>query len=190
MSAWIEMISDDDAGPELKAILDRARTPVGTVDNVMRVHSLRPHTMDGHVALYKAALHNDNNTLPLWFLELVGTYTSLLNQCDYSYANHSANFADLLDDKDAADVMIESLKNETLEETFTGKELALLQYTRKLTLEPAKMIEEDVLAARNAGASDGEVLEVNQVCGYFCYVNRLLNGLGVTLQGDHVGYYR
>jgi len=184
------MITDENADPELIATLDRARTPVGTVDNVMRVHSLRPHTMDGHVALYKAVLHNDNNTLPLWFLELVGTYTSLLNKCDYSYANHSANFADLLDDKDAADIMIDALKFDTLEETFIGKELALLQYTRKLTVEPANMKQDDVLAAQHAGASDGEILEVNQVCGYFCYVNRLLNGLGVSLQGDHVGYYR
>ncbi len=190
MSAWIEIISDEDAGPELKATLDRARTPIGTVDNVMRVHSLRPHTMDGHVALYKAVLHNDSNTLPLWFLELVGTYTSMLNKCEYSYANHSVNFTDLLDDKNTADEMIESLKHDTLEETFAGKELALLQYTRKLTLDPANMKRDDILTAQNAGASDGEILEVNQVCGYFCYVNRLLNGLGVSLHGDHVGYYR
>ena len=49
MSAWIEMISDEDAGPELAEMLDLARTPHGTVDNVMRVHSLRPNTMKGHV---------------------------------------------------------------------------------------------------------------------------------------------
>jgi len=35
----------------------------------------------------------------------------------------------------------------------------------------------------------GEILEVNQVCAYFCYSNRTINGLGVTLSGDSVGYY-
>jgi uncharacterized peroxidase-related enzyme len=190
MTAWIEMIADENAGPELMVALSRARTPAGTVDNVMRVHSLRPHTMGAHVALYKAVLHNDNNTSPSWFLELVGTYTSLLNKCDYSYANHSANFTDLLGDQDKAKAMIDALRNDVFESVFHGKELALLKYTKKLTLAPVNMTERDIQDARDAGATDGEILEVNQVCGYFCYVNRLLNGLGVTLQGDHIGYYR
>ena len=55
MSAWIEMVTDEAASPDLKAALDEARTPHGTVDNVMRVHSLRPNTMRGHVKLYRAA---------------------------------------------------------------------------------------------------------------------------------------
>jgi alkylhydroperoxidase family enzyme len=59
---------------------------------------------------------------------------------------------------------------------------------RKLTLEPQKMEEADVEAARAAGASDAEIFEANQVCAYFNYSNRLLNGLGVTTQGDILGY--
>jgi len=48
----------------------------------------------------------------------------------------------------------------------------------------------DVSSARDVGATDGEILEVNQVCAYFNYSNRLLNGLGVTTQGDVIGYYK
>ena len=59
MAAWIEMISDDDASQELLDVLALARTPHGTVDNVMRVHSLRPNTMRGHVVLCQSALHDD-----------------------------------------------------------------------------------------------------------------------------------
>ena len=46
-----------------------------------------------------------------------------------------------------------------------------------------------ILKTALAGADDGEILEVNQVCAYFNYSNRLLNGLGVTTDGDQVGYY-
>ena len=52
------------------------------------------------------------------------------------------------------------------------------------------MVAEDVQRLQEAGASDGEILEVNQVCGYFSYANRLLNGLGVSLAGDVIGYYK
>ena len=48
------MLSDEMADNELKQALDEARTPHGTVDNVLRVHSLRPNTMKGHMVLYKS----------------------------------------------------------------------------------------------------------------------------------------
>ena len=51
------------------------------------------------------------------------------------------------------------------------------------------MTEGDVLALRQTGLDDGQILEANQIIGYFNYVNRLLNGLGVTTEGDVVGYY-
>ena len=52
------------------------------------------------------------------------------------------------------------------------------------------MVAEDVLSAKREGASDEEVLEVNQVCAYFNYSNRTLNGLGVSTEGDTIGYYQ
>ena len=58
------MIADGDADEDLRDALSSARTPHGTVDNVLRVHSLRPGTMRAHMALYRAVLHDDTNTLP------------------------------------------------------------------------------------------------------------------------------
>ena len=189
MTAWIRMIEDQDADPELLEILKLARTPHGTVDNVMRVHSLRPNTMKGHVILYRAALHDDANTLPMWLQEVIGSYVSLLNDCDYSYANHWANAKHLMGDDTKADAAESALKNRKPEDAFDGKTLALLRYAQKLTLTPGEMMRDDVTALTEAGVDDGEILEANQIIGYFNYVNRCLNGLGVTTEGDIVGYY-
>ena len=189
MTAWIRMIEDQDADPELLEVLKLARTPHGTVDNVMRVHSLRPNTMKGHVMLYRAALHDDANTLPMWLQEVIGSYVSLLNDCDYSYANHWANAKHLMEDDAKADAAEAALKNRKPDDAFDGKTLALLRYTQKLTLTPGEMVRDDVTALTEAGVDDGEILEANQIVGYFNYVNRCLNGLGVTTEGDIVGYY-
>ncbi len=110
MSAWIEMISDEDAGPELADMLDSARTPHGTVDNVMRVHSLRPNTMKGHVTLYRAALHDDTNTIPMWLQETISSYVSILNDCPYSLANHWKNAAHLIGDTEKATKVEQALR--------------------------------------------------------------------------------
>ncbi len=189
MSAWIEMISDEKADPELLETLSMARTPHGTVDNVMRVHSLRPNTMKGHVVLYRAALHDDGNTLPTWFQETVSSYVSILNECPYSLANHWANARHLIGDDARADAIEAAMHAHDLGQVFDGAELAMMRYAEKLTLSPGRMVQEDVTAMRDAGVDDGQILEVNQIIGYFNYVNRCLNGLGVTTDGDIVGYY-
>jgi len=189
MSAWIDMISDDDADEELLQTLKLARTPHGTVDNVMRVHSLRPNTMRGHVTLYRAALHDDANTLPTWLQETISSYVSILNECPYSLANHWANARHLIADDERADRIEKALHEDKPENAFEGPQLALMHYTRKLTRHPGQMVQDDVIQLQKNGYSDGEILEANQIIGYFNYVNRLLNGLGVSTEGDIVGYY-
>ncbi len=190
MSAWIHMIPDVEADARLKAMLDKARTPHGTVDTVMRVHSLRPATMEGHVTLYRSVLHSDDNALPFWFLEVVASYTSILNDCTYSLTHHFMNVRNLLKDQLRSDRIFTALKAHRPEDEFEGKELALLRYAGKLTTDVGKMVKSDFEALKIAGCADGEILEVNQVCAYFNYSNRLLNGLGCTTEGDVVGYYK
>ncbi len=189
MSAWIGMIADEDADGDLRDALDMARTPHGTVDNVMRVHSLRPNSMRGHVVLYRAALHDDANTLPLWLQETISSYVSLLNDCPYSFANHWSNARHLIGDDARADEIEQAMRTDKPDTVFDVGPAAMLRYARKLTLQPGDMAEADVIALREAGYDDGQILEANQIIGYFNYVNRCLNGLGVTTQGDIVGYY-
>jgi uncharacterized peroxidase-related enzyme len=189
MSAWIKMISDEDADPALLDVLKLARTPHGTVDNVMRVHSLRPNTMKGHVVLYRAALHDDANTLPTWLQETISSYVSILNDCPYSLANHWANARHLIADEARADAIEKALHARRPESVFEGRDLALMRHAEKLTLSPGRMAKADVEELRREGLDDGQILEANQIIGYFNYVNRLLNGLGVTTDGDVVGYY-
>ena len=52
------------------------------------------------------------------------------------------------------------------------------------------MNQSDVANLKSAGITDEEILEANQIICYFNYVNRTINGLGVTTKGDTVGYYK
>ena len=189
-AAWIHMIPLEQATGKLKEMYELALTPSGTVDNVMRAHSLRPHSMQGHLVLYRSALHNPDNTLPFWFLEVVASYVSMTNRCDYSLTHHWANARRLMQDPARAQQVHDALEAAQPERAFSGKELAFLNYARKLTAQVGAMARPDWVALKAAGCEDGEILEVNQVVAYFNYSNRLLNGLGVTTQGDVVGYYK
>ena len=161
MSSWIKMLSDEMADTELKQALDEARTPHGTVDNVLRVHSLRPNTMKGHMALYKSCLHDDTNTLPEWLQETISSYVSILNSCEYSLLNHWKNAEFSIRDKEKSDKIYFSLKKRKPQDCFTGVELALMQYAEKLTLRPSDIKRADVDNLRTAGLDDGQILEAN-----------------------------
>ena len=113
----------------------------------------------------------------------------MLNDCAYSYANHWKNAAHLIGDADRAGEIETALQARKPEQAFEGVELALMRYAEKLTLSPGDMVEADVAALRDAGLDDGAILEANQIICYFNYVNRSINGLGVTTAGDIVGYY-
>ena len=62
------------------------------------------------------------------------------------------------------------------------RERALVDYAIKLTKTPAKMQEADVQVLRDAGLDDRAILDANMICGYFAFVNRLADGLGVPLE--------
>lgn len=56
---------------------------------------------------------------------------------------------------------------------------ALCDYAVKLTLLPGKMNGADVEALRKHGFLDDQITVAAQVVGYFNYINRIANGLGV-----------
>ncbi len=62
------------------------------------------------------------------------------------------------------------------------RERAILDYAVKLTRRPREMEQTDVETLRRVGLEDGEILDVCQVTGYFAFVNRLADGLGVELE--------
>ena len=159
---WIKTIGLDKAEGKLLKLINRIKGPDDNVDNIMLAHSLRPHTMEGHMALYKHRLHNSANTLPKWLAEAIGVYVSELNNCHYCIDHHAAGLRRLLkDDGERADAIIEAIKHDEPAEALEGKELAALKYAGMLTRVPHAVGEAQINGLRNAGWDDGEILEIN-----------------------------
>lgn len=62
---------------------------------------------------------------------------------------------------------------------MSGTHQALYDYVIKLTLEPARCCQADVIALREVGASDLEIHATVQIAAYFNYINRVADSLGV-----------
>ena len=186
--SWIKTVSFEDATGRLKQLYQRVTGPNNNVDNIMMMHSLRPHTMEGHMAIYKYVLHHANNTIDKWFLEAIGTYVSYLNKCNYCFEHHYVGMERNLGDKARAQAIRAAIVDgDVSKASFDAKELAALAYAKKLTVDAGNMVEADVEALRAQGYDDGEILEINQVTAYFSYANRTVLGLGCSTDGDIIG---
>ena len=184
---WISTIAYDDAEGALKKLYDRIKGPDNNVDNIMLAHSLRPHSMEGHMALYKYVLHHPRNTLPKAYLETIGVWVSLLNECRYCVEHHFGGLARLLKDDTRAVAIRQAMEQRDLPGAFEGKDLAGLEYAENLTTNPAGVSREHIDNMRAAGFDDGQILEINQVAAYFAYANRMVLGLGINTDGDIIG---
>ncbi len=184
---WIQTVPYEAASGRLKQLYDRVKGPDDNVDNIMMSHSLRPHTMEGHMTLYKYVLHHSANTVPKWFLEAIGTYVSRLNGCDYCVEHHFEGMRRILGDDARAAALRAALDGGDPGDLFDAREASALRYAEALTLRPTSVTEAMIDDLRGAGFDDGEILEINQVTAYFAYANRTILGLGSTTEGDVLG---
>jgi len=185
---WIDTVAYDDANGKLKMLYDRVKGPDNNVDNIMMMHSLRPHTMEGHMAIYKYVLHHSGNTVPKWFLEVLGVWVSSLNRCAYCVEHHFAGLQRLLKDEDRGLAIRAAIEaRDPAAAPLDEAQKAAMAYARTLTEAPWDLTEADVQALRDEGFDDGEILEINQVSAYFSYANRTVLGLGCSTDGDILG---
>ncbi len=185
---WIETVPYAQSSGRLRQLFDRVKGPDDNVDNIMMMHSLRPHSMEGHMTLYKYVLHHSANTVPKAFLETIGVWVSLLNRCDYCVEHHFAGLRRLLGDDPRSTATRTALETGEIEAgPFEAREQLALRYAEALTRDPSSVTEAMVANMRTAGYDDGQILEINQVTAYFAYANRTVQGLGCSTDGDILG---
>jgi len=185
---WIDTVPYEQSTGRLRQLYDRVKGPGDNVDNIMMMHSLRPHSMEGHMALYKQVLHHTGNTVPKAFLETIGVWVSLLNRCAYCVEHHCAGLGRLLGDDTRSAAIRAALESGAIEAgPFEPREKLALRYAEALTRDPSSATGAMVAGMRAAGYDDGEILEINQVTAYFAYANRTVLGLGCSTEGDILG---
>ena len=75
--------------------------------------------------------------------------------------------------------MVAQLKIDYRHARLNERQRALCEFADKLTRQPGRVSEEEVERLCAAGLSDNDVLDAVEVIGYFNYINRIADGLGV-----------
>lgn len=80
--AWIKVIKEHEAKNSLKELYEKHTTPAGFVDNILKIHSLNPPSLDGHYQLYRILMFGKSD-LSRVQREMIAVVVSVANKCHY-----------------------------------------------------------------------------------------------------------
>ena len=117
--------------------------------------------------------------------ELIATYVSALNDCLYCCSSHSAYAAAQLPGGMA---LVEEVCNDAASAPVSAKLRALLGIAAAVRQSGLRVSEDDVAAARAAGATDLEIHDTVLIAAAFCMFNRYVDGLATIAPVDSASY--
>ena len=80
--AWIDTINERDADRSLKDQYAKLKDSRSGVDNILKIHSLNPESLDAHVQLYKTIMYG-KSPIRRVNREMIAVLVSSINQCHY-----------------------------------------------------------------------------------------------------------
>ena len=145
----------------------------------------RPETAKPLNDLVQTLLHNPHPGLSAGERELIATYVSRLNTCKYCCNIHGAIAQHQLGNN--AEIVQQVLANpETA--PISNKLKALLKIAAKVQIGGKNVTTDDIVLARNEGATDMEIHDAVLIAAAFCMYNRYVDGLA-TWQPDDADLY-
>lgn len=182
--AWINVVHESEADETLRAVYERIAKARGKIANILKVQSLRPEAMQGHIDLYRSIMFAPSN-ISRAEREMIAVAVSSANHCAYCVNHHAEALRHYWREPGRVDALIETGDAQEL----TPRARAMLRYASKLTREPGAMNASDVDSLREAGLSDTDILDIAQVVAYFNFVNRMAVGLGVAFSEEEIKGY-
>ena len=80
--AWIRVIDEAEVEGELSRMYDRMIEPWGGVDNILKIHSLNPPSLQAHFDFYRVLMRGRSDLSRIQ-REMIAVVVSAANQCHY-----------------------------------------------------------------------------------------------------------
>jgi len=146
--------------------------------------AFRPETAEPLSALAEALLRDDTG-LSRSDRELIGTYTSYLNDCFYCHHSHGEIAVCYLNgDRE----LVDAVRHNYREAPISEKLKALLHIAGKVQQSGKSVLPEDIALARQQGATDRDIHDTVLIAAAFCMYNRYVDGLASVAPQDLSSY--
>jgi uncharacterized peroxidase-related enzyme len=108
--------------------------------------------------------------------EMMAAYVSGVNACQYCHGAHTAAAKQY----GVSERLISDLLVNIRTAGVSEKMVPVLSYVRKLTLTPTKMTQADADVVYAAGWSERALYDAVQICCLYNFMNRFVEGIGLT----------
>jgi uncharacterized peroxidase-related enzyme len=160
----------DDVPEASKPILDAVRKQLGVVPNMFRLIAQSPSALQGFTANNGAL----TKTLDVKTRERIALAVAQVNGCDYCLSAHSYYLG-----LNLAKISPEEVALNRKGESGDAKADAAVRFAAKVVRERGHITEADIKAVRDAGFSDGQIVEILAVTAENIFTN-LLNVVAET----------
>jgi uncharacterized peroxidase-related enzyme len=175
--AHIHVLSYDETSGVARREYDAAQRRAGRIWNIVSIQSQLPEVMRDSMKIYQSIMYGPS-PLTRAQREMMAVVTSQANDCHYWITAHLHDLRDEVADPDIVDRIAADWRNAGLDPA----DVALCEYTEKLTRSPSSIGAEDIAALRAVGFDDQGISSATQVIAYFNYINRIADGLGVPAE--------
>jgi uncharacterized peroxidase-related enzyme len=145
----------------------------------------RPETAAPLCGLAQVLLHNTHLTLTAGERELIASYVSNLNTCNFCTRSHSAIAKHQLGSELS---LVKQVLADPETAPISSKLKTLLKIAAKVQLSGQNVTTPDIENARAEGATDIEIHDTVLIAAAFCMYNRYVDGLA-TWQPDNEEFY-
>lgn len=158
--------------------------PNEELPGIVGLFYFRPETAKPLNALAEVLLRGPSS-LTSGDRELIASYVSNLNNCNFCHTSHgAAAMAHLSCDLD----LLDDIKQDFVTIPVSQKLRTLLNIAAKVQKSGKNVLEEDVQAAREEGANDEEIHDTVLIAAAFCMFNRYVDGLGTWAPKENEAY--
>jgi len=152
---------------------------------IVGLFSFRPESGKPMSALAQHLLRGESELTPAE-RELIAVRVSRGNDCFFCEKSHAAAARELLDGD--TDGVVDNVADHGAEGIDDLRMQALLRIADLVRKDARTVAQDDIDAARAAGASDEAIHDAVLVAAAFCMYNRYVDGLGALTPRDHAEY--
>jgi uncharacterized peroxidase-related enzyme len=178
--ALIRTVPWSEASGTLKDAYDWQAKRLGEPTEYTQLGSLYPELVMQRLQLYKCVEACPSGLTPIE-RQMAALVTSVLNQTPHCSSGLLLKLESLGADRRFLDRVASDPRT-----TRSGEPRldAIMEYAVKLTLTPGGISADDIDTLRAHGLADLDILDLNNMVAYYCYTNRVANGLGLKTTID------
>jgi len=170
---------------EMTAYFAKCQDKLGMVPNVLKAYAFNNEKLEVFAAFYNDLMLAGSNLSKL-DRELIAVAVSSINKCFYCLTAHGAAVRQLSGDPVLGEQMVMNYRIADLE----PRQRAMLDFAVLVTEDPARIVEADRQALRDAGFSDRDIWDISAVAAFFNMTNRMASATEMQPNPEYHGLAR